>query len=115
GIVGLVCQASIASHRSSCLDVGVPMPSGAILACVSGLSYQYAPHEPIVLRDISLTIREGEVVVLTGPSGSGKTTLLSLLGMLRRVGPGHIPLFDTAMGGGTALQKAAVPRCGRCV
>ena len=79
------------------------MASGTILARVSGLSYRYAPHEPIVLRDISLTIRGGEIVVLTGPSGSGKTTLLSLLGMLRRVEPGHIRLFDTDVGGASAL------------
>ena len=37
-----------------------------------------------ILRDISLTIQEGETVVLWGPSGSGKTTLLNLLaGLLR--------------------------------
>jgi putative ABC transport system ATP-binding protein len=86
------------------------MVSGAILACVSGLSYRYAPHEPVVLRDISLTIREGEIVVLTGPSGSGKTTLLSLLGMMRRVEPGHIRLFDTDVGGASALEIAALRR-----
>ena len=71
------------------------MAFGTILARVSGLSYRYGPHEPDVLRDISLTIREDEIVVLIGPSGSGKTTLLSLLGMMRRVEPGHIRLFDT--------------------
>jgi putative ABC transport system ATP-binding protein len=86
------------------------MASGTILARVSGLSYRYAPHEPIVLRDISLTIRGGEIVVLTGPSGSGKTTLLSLLGMLRRVEPGHIRLFDTDVGGASALEIAALRR-----
>ena len=86
------------------------MASGAILARVSGLSYRYAPHEPVVLRDISLTIRQGEVVVLTGPSGSGKTTLLSLLGMMRRVEPGHMRLFDTDVGSASALEIAALRR-----
>ena len=86
------------------------MVSEAILACVSGLSYRYAPHEPLVLRDISLTIREGEIVVLTGPSGSGKTTLLSLLGMMRRVEPGHIRLFNTDVGTAGALEIAALRR-----
>jgi putative ABC transport system ATP-binding protein len=86
------------------------MASGAILARVSGLSYRYTPHEPVVLRDISLTIGECEIVVLTGPSGSGKTTLLSLLGMMRRVEPGHIRLFDTDVGGASALEIAALRR-----
>ena len=35
-----------------------------------------------VLRQIDLTVEEGEFVSVMGPSGSGKTTLLSILGML---------------------------------
>lgn len=35
-----------------------------------------------ILKDINLTVNEGEFVSIMGPSGSGKTTLLNIIGML---------------------------------
>jgi len=35
------------------------------------------------LKDITIDILPGQIVICTGPSGSGKTTLLTLLGGLR--------------------------------
>lgn len=43
-----------------------------------------------VLRDISLTINQAEVMAITGPSGAGKTTLLQILGSLDRPDAGHV-------------------------
>ena len=44
--------------------------------------YQTGPTRTWVLRQITLTIEEGEFVTIMGPSGAGKSTLLGILGML---------------------------------
>lgn len=45
-----------------------------------------------VLKDINLTIREGEFVSIMGPSGSGKSTLLYLLGGLDKPTSGSVKI-----------------------
>ena len=48
------------------------------------ISMQYeTPTDPlVVLRDVCLTLADGESASITGPSGSGKSTLLNILGSL---------------------------------
>lgn len=48
-----------------------------------------------VLKDISLEIKQGEVVSIVGPSGAGKTTLLQILGTLDRPDSGMLLYGDT--------------------
>lgn len=43
-----------------------------------------------VLKDVSLDIRQGEIVSIVGPSGAGKTTLLQILGSLDRPDSGEV-------------------------
>ncbi|MCL4637484.1 MAG: ABC transporter ATP-binding protein [Olivibacter sp.] len=44
--------------------------------------YNVGGNRSFVLKDINLTISEGEFVSIMGPSGSGKSTLLHVLGLL---------------------------------
>lgn len=44
--------------------------------------YQTGSVRNFVLKDINLSVTEGEFISIMGPSGSGKSTLLNLIGML---------------------------------
>lgn len=46
--------------------------------------------ETVVLKDISLQVRRGEVVSVIGPSGSGKTTLIRTINALQDIDSGSI-------------------------
>jgi len=52
--------------------------------------YRTGQTDVHALREVTLTVAEGSLTLLTGPSGSGKTTLLSLLGALDRPSSGQV-------------------------
>ncbi|MGW2559364.1 NHLP bacteriocin export ABC transporter permease/ATPase subunit [Streptomyces sp. NPDC001514] len=82
--------------------------SGAIEA--RKLSFRYTDDGPLVLDDVSLTVRPGEFVSIVGPSGCGKSTLLRLLIGFDRPSSGSV-LYDGQ--DLAALDQAAVRRqCG---
>ena len=49
-----------------------------------------------VLKDISLTVNEGQVLSIIGPSGSGKSTLLRCATMLEKIDDGDIVYLGEA-------------------
>ena len=64
-----------------------------------------------VLSEASLSVREGETVVIIGPSGSGKTTLLRCLNWLEMPDDGEVLLRGERIGrdaAGRALAEATL-------
>ena len=57
--------------------LSLPPPRGAIE--IKGVTFRYRPNLQDVIRDVSLSIRPGEVIGVVGASGSGKSTLTKLV------------------------------------
>jgi len=71
-------------------------------------SYRAPSVAPIrVLGGVDLTVKAGEIVVVTGPSGSGKSTLLNVLGLLEDGDGGDVWYQDDRV---TALGRTARSR-----
>lgn len=79
----------------------VERPVGAVVSAarlegrltLQGVSFRYSTSSDPVLRDVSLEIAPGEMVVLVGRTGSGKSTLARILATLCDPGTGRV-LYD---------------------
>jgi len=75
-------------------------PGGPLIQ-LEAVSKRYGTGELAVdaLKDVSLSIGRGELVVVLGPSGSGKTTLLNLIGGIEAPSAGRLVVDGTELGG----------------
>ena len=71
---------------------------------LKGISKNFGEKE--VLRDVSMTVKEGEIFTLIGPSGTGKSTILRLINLLDVPSDGKIFFdgIDTSRSEKTRLQ-----------
>ena len=74
-----------------------PTTVGSARVNVVGVARTFGPIE--ALRDITLRVAPGELLVITGRSGSGKSTLLNLIGGLDQPSAGRVlidgePIWD---------------------
>ncbi|MEN9532292.1 MAG: hypothetical protein RIQ83_1516 [Pseudomonadota bacterium] len=67
------------------------------------VSKQFGPN--LVLDQVSLSVRAGEVIVILGPSGCGKSTLLRTLNGLEPIQGGEIRFDGALLDGATDWQR----------
>ena len=67
------------------------------LLTIEHLTKSYGDN--IIIKDLSLTVNKGEVIVIIGPSGCGKSTLLRCINALEPIQNGTITLGNTVIDG----------------
>jgi len=71
---------------------------------IDHLQKQFEGH--VVLKDVSLSVKKGEVIVIIGPSGCGKSTFLRCINGLEDIQSGDILLENRSIVGNTTqIQK----------
>lgn len=82
----------------------------SVLIDVRNLDFSFGCGELTqpVLKNVSIAINKGEVVLMTGPSGSGKTTFLTIIGGLRQASSGSVNVLGQQLINSTEQVKVKV-------
>lgn len=70
---------------------------------IKNLSKYYGNH--LVVKDLNLTVNEGEIVVFKGPSGIGKSTFIRCLTYLEPFQKGNVQIGDLRLSANMDIRK----------
>jgi putative ABC transport system ATP-binding protein len=93
-------------------DIVTTDPASAPLVQLRDITKRYGEGEVAVeaLKDVTLAINRGEMVVVLGPSGSGKTTLLNIIGGIEPPTSGSLVVDGRELGSMNAEELTTYRR-----
>ena len=101
-----IAGASIGNHRLSTRReiplMEQPTKENRVAIRLDSVVKRFGDHT--VVDNISLSVREGEVVAIIGPSGAGKSTLLRCINFLEKPDSGRITVEDTSIDAGAEIS-----------
>ncbi|HEY3036788.1 MAG TPA: ABC transporter ATP-binding protein [Streptosporangiaceae bacterium] len=99
-------------HAGSRAAAGVADEASQIMVAVSEVSREFGSEHTATraLREVSFTVRRGQLVTLCGRSGSGKTSLLNIIGGLDDPTSGSVAVADREVTSMTDRERMALRR-----
>ncbi|MFK3938884.1 amino acid ABC transporter ATP-binding protein [Alkalihalobacillus sp. NPDC078783] len=77
-------------------DPSIPLHEREDIIVCEGVNKWYS-NELHVLKDVDVSIKQGEIVCILGPSGSGKSTFIRTINALEKIQKGHITVDGTQL------------------
>jgi heme exporter protein A len=84
----------------------MPSHDDGLLLAARGLRQSFGRVR--VLRDIDLSLSQGEALAVVGPNGAGKSTLLRILAGLSQPTAGEVRVLGQRLGRGTSQSRRAI-------
>lgn len=88
-------SSSVKKHHSDRKEWVKKSPATFPALSLSQISFRYAPKEPEILHNFSLSIKEGDSIILAGRTGAGKSTIIKLMAGLYTPDKGTVTIFGT--------------------
>jgi putative ABC transport system ATP-binding protein len=100
------------AHAAAGAGAGTTAEAPPVMVAVQGVSRTFGTGHTAVhaLRDVSFTVRRGQLVAVCGRSGSGKTTLLNIIGGLDSPTSGTLEVAGQDVATMTERERMALRR-----